>query len=665
MVLRKSGHAKMASSTPGLIGGTYAIDFDQPVPGIAEHGEAFRARAGGVIGHVAHPVLRGWPARARALSALAVQQIRNLVLPLAHGPATLPGGDTGYFVICPAPPGPSLALSPRRWSESEIIERLLKPAAAVLVELQVRGVTHRAIRPNNVFQAAPGTGVTLGAAWAAPPASLQPHWAEPPYSAACLPCGRGDGMIADDVYALGALMLALALGRDPAQGLSPELLRFRKLDLGSYAALVADHRVPPTLGDLLRGMLADDPEHRPSPALLSNPGAARARRIAARPARRSQRPLGIGDVSASTARTIAYAIARNPDEGVAALRNGAIDRWLRRDIGDALAAGMIDDALRVRDMQAASGNAQADSRLRTCAIAVLDPLAPLVWRHLAIWPGGLGPALDQALHHAPDQTPILVEMAATHIAEDWARHRASDGDSRLDRLEMWEAGGLERPDRTSRPTLRLNYSLNPLVPCDSPLLRRYWPTRLPDLIAALEAASASIPPGQTLIDSHVAAFIVARRDERLQADLGHLATEVVPNDAMSELRLLARLQAKLHPHGLPHLSRWAAGAVAPILERLRSHMQRSLLADQIAAHVQRGHLPPIIVLLDDDRIALADDTGFAAAQARRAEIEHILAGLTEPAGDRVTAAHRNGQNVARAMGAFACLLALAMAFAVE
>ena len=222
-------------------------------------------------GYIAISVERGWPARARVLGALSGIVTPNLLSPLAHGPALLPTGHTGYFVICQAPGGPAVNAALRVWPEAEITEALLKPAAMVLAELQARNVTHRAIRPANVFQAAPRAPVTLGSAWAAPPACHQPAWMEPPYSAMCLPAGRGEGDIADDVYALGALIVMLAIGAHPMEGLSDEAILRRKLDVGSYAALVGSHRLPSALAELVRGMLADEPEHRPSPALLFNP----------------------------------------------------------------------------------------------------------------------------------------------------------------------------------------------------------------------------------------------------------------------------------------------------------------------------------------------------------------------------------------------------------
>jgi hypothetical protein len=227
---------------------------------------------------------------------------------------------------------------------------------------------------------------------------------EPPYSAMCLPAGRGDGSIADDVYALGVTLVALALGREPLEGLDPVAILRRKLAFGSYAALVGEARLPAAIGDLVRGMLAEDPEHRPPPTLLADPGAARARRVTARPPRRGQRALEVGTERVWDARSLAFVLANDPEEGGRLLRGGSIDRWLRRSLGDSATAVHIDEAGRLWASESLLDPVRADAALVTRAVAALDPLAPLCWRGIAFWPDGLGPLLASADGPAGDAT---------------------------------------------------------------------------------------------------------------------------------------------------------------------------------------------------------------------------------------------------------------------
>jgi hypothetical protein len=238
---------------------------------------------------------------------------------------------------------------------------VLRPVALTLEKLAARGVTHRGIRLNNVFEGQRGQPLLLGAAWAAPPAMHQPVLFEPPYSAMCHPAGRGDGSIADDVYALGVLLLTLALGRLPLAELDDTAILRRKLEEGSHGALVGDERLPPIISDLLRGMLAEDPEHRPTPTLLLDPAVARARRVAARPPRRAQRALAIGGIDVWDSRTLAYALAAEPEHSAGALRGGATVQWLRRGLGDAAMATRVEDLIRQRLPDSSTEDGRSDA----------------------------------------------------------------------------------------------------------------------------------------------------------------------------------------------------------------------------------------------------------------------------------------------------------------
>jgi hypothetical protein len=162
----------------------------------------------------------------------------------------------------------------------------------------------------------------------------------------CHPSARGEGTIADDVYALGVLLVGLAIGQLPMVDLSADEIIRRKLERGSFAALAGSVRLPPGIADLARGMLAEDPEHRPPPVMLADPIAARSRRVAARPPPRAQSGLEIGGVHVWDARSLAYAAFRAPEDGLRLLRGPDIDAWLRRALGDPLLASRVDDAMR-------------------------------------------------------------------------------------------------------------------------------------------------------------------------------------------------------------------------------------------------------------------------------------------------------------------------------
>lgn len=286
-----------------LVAGEYTVEFGVPLPGAGGGLSSFASHDRRGRRDLMAVETRPWqPARGQALAALMGAPIEGVLSPLAHGPAKPPGKPESYFVIVQAPSGPSLAAAARPWSEGELLEQLLRPAVRALERLKQRGLTHRAVRPDNLFHGNAGQPLVLGCAWAAPPASLQPALFEPPYVAMCLPSGRGDGTIADDVYALGVTMLVLALGQLPLPELDDGEIVRRKLERGSFGALAGDARLTGMIGDLVRGMLAEDPDHRPPLALLADPPTARGRRVAARPPRRPGAtiwPDGVGTAFAA------------------------------------------------------------------------------------------------------------------------------------------------------------------------------------------------------------------------------------------------------------------------------------------------------------------------------------------------------------------------------
>ena len=147
------------------IAGRFTVHPGKPIPEAGGGLPAFLATSQHAAdgAHVAIQVPRDLPVRMEAIDAFS-DHIDNLMTPSAHGIGPSANGGEAYYVICTAPPGPPLSKSTGRWSDRALVEQVLKPAARLLLNLQSLELTHRAIRPDNVFQSAPGQPVEIGRA---------------------------------------------------------------------------------------------------------------------------------------------------------------------------------------------------------------------------------------------------------------------------------------------------------------------------------------------------------------------------------------------------------------------------------------------------------------------------------------------------------------------
>jgi hypothetical protein len=594
------------------------------------------------------------PPRSRLIHSRPAAPVPYSMMPLEQGTIPDPAGAAAFFVVCPAPPGPCLAADPRPWQESEILRFLLHPAAAALEAMDERGLTHRAIRPDNIFRAGPGEKVMLGPCWAAPPGSLQPSPFEPPYAAQCLPTARGEGSTADDVYALGVTMLWCVLGGVvPGWGDEPALLK-RKLNLGSLAALAGQARLSPSMADLLRGMLAEDPDHRPAAALLLDPEQARSRRVATRPAARAQRPLEFAGTQIWFPRELARALSAAPDEGAVLLRNGTIGAWLRRVLGDAALALRVDEAVARGEL--AGDSAKATHGMVCRAAAVLDPLAPLAWRGHAVFPDGVGTALAHAV--LTGQTALvaaLEEILSQDATAAWLAGRIPRAEYTRMQQEVrdWKdwlstpgvAGGLPR----------VLYGANPLLPCLSPLLNGRSVVSVSDLLPALEACAPEADRKRPPIDAHIASFIAARADPTTLGDAVRLTGFVSPTDRLSVMGALGRLQQRTVCEALPRLAAWLLESGMAELGQWRSLATRKAMLERLENLAAQGAILPMVVLLQDPHATGRDAAEAAEAARRLGEIEATLNALRESGQARREQARGTGQEIATGLSLLSLL----------
>ena len=601
------------------------------------------------------------PPRAR-LNAYLQARHDSLLAPLAHGAA-----GSAHWIITAAPPAASLASLAVPWSGNGLLTHVLRPAAQALDHLQMLGLTHRGIRPDNLFVAPGGKGVVLGPAWGGPPAMHQPALFEPPYSALCAPAARGDGSIADDVYALGVMLLALLGGEMPLAGMEAREILQLKLEYGSHAALAGQMRLQRGFEEILRAMLSDDPLARPTPAALANLDGIHARRGGQRTVLRATRPIALGDRMAWNRRTLALLCSERPAEAMLLLRQAAMEHWLRRALEDPAAAVEIEE-LR-RDMPPAGPQAgvratggtgaYADDLCLMRLIALLDPLAPMFWRGTWLWPDGLGPLLAGGVLQQPTVDPraaaALVDALLVRGAlSRWRWQRAGRKDADGPHLPARLLRRAEHDDEQA-VLLRVAYALNPYLACASPLLAAEAALHPAAMIEALERL-APAPAAKSLLDAHMLAFLDARFEENsANAQQPGAADEADP--ALRELSMLARWQTQLKHAPLARIAGHLLPRLQPKLADWPGLSRRQQRLEALRGLAASGDLAGLARLLTDAGARSQDEADREQAVEQAAGIVSALAEQGQGAERRLAASRQAARDTASAMGLF-CIMAV-------
>ncbi|MBI3708473.1 MAG: hypothetical protein HY246_12485 [Proteobacteria bacterium] len=554
---------------------------------------------------------------------------------------------------------PSAATFPP-FQKERLLRDFLTPVAATLAVLAQLKLTHRAIRPDNLYYVdAARTQLALGPCSATPAAFDQPAIFESIESAMADPEARGAGAPADDMFALGMTLLALFLGRIPGADLDPDALLSSRIERGSLGACVEMRVLPPEMVDCLRGLLSDSPEARWSVAELQSWIAGKRQpETRINRDRRAKVPFGFDGREFHTARELAHAFGRNWDKAVRIIGTDAVTRWAKEELGDPAMAERFAAAVAA---PMSGGRAAPDSLIVARACMILDPSGPMRFRGLNLRFDGLGPALAMATTRAGGNQ-IIADFLRWNIAGQWLLAQGGPH-SRLispivtcERLSQWIGNpapgfGLER----------CLYELNPAMPCRSPLTAKHLMMEASQLLPALNAAMREVGGRKLPIDRHVAAFLVVRGSydpATFALVLGK--TEPDANGVLAVLRLLAKLQKEYRSQPVPALATWCVGFIRPAIERYRSLELRAQINRRAAEIGQRGDLAGLLAEVDNERALQSDALAFTAAQAEYVAAEQQIAGNT-PAARRRTA-QRVGRDIAAVLAACVALLVVSATF---
>jgi hypothetical protein len=582
-----------------------------------------------------------------------------------HGSVDWPDGTRRYAMVYEAPAGPPLL---RRDASIEpiavatLIRSFIRPAVQALTEFARRGVSHRAIRPDNVFWYDFGKSrLMLGPNTAGPAGARQPAQFETIEMAICNPFGRGPGSSADDIFSLGATVLALAMGRWPMAEADDATVVQRRLSVGTWDALAGKFNPPGDLFDFLRGALSDDPAERWSLATIgkwidgARPALPRFTEIA-----KARDPFMFEARAYRSSREIALALAANPAQAASAVRSGTLGEWAGRSLPD-------DDA--VRRIAAVSGADNPAARdgdpvLVARACLALDPTGPIHISGTSAHPDGLGSALAHAFLSRRDSLPAFDALMRAGLHLEW--HAAQEALQRkpstrprrkhaaLERLSRWAVdaspgSGLER----------CLYEIDSSLPCLSPGCIDQWVDEPGKVLPAIDASAAD--GANSGFDRHIAAFLSARGAADEKALRGLMDTGASEEERLTALRLLATLQESHMVGGLPNLAAQCAALVRPTVDKFQRVTTKQMVAQRSEEAVAQGDLKSLLGIVDDRAALDADARDFSAAKLEYSTAAERLSKSDLLMLDRMRQAiHRGRETAVLASGA----LSLATFFAI-
>ncbi|MGE0744096.1 MAG: hypothetical protein AB7K86_02565 [Rhodospirillales bacterium] len=538
----------------------------------------------------------------------------------------------------------------------DIKRKLIAPLLLALAHLGRRGITHRAIRPDNVYYASEArNSVILGDCVSVPPSWRQSALFEPIDAGEAPAFARGAGTQADDLYALGVTILCLALGYCPLIQLPDHEIVTVKSEQTSYAALLAGNRPPPGLREVLRGLLADEIGERWTIQTLErwlsgelDPPPTTLREL------KVDRPFDFAGGKFRQTRDIARAFGRAWKEAITPLRSRALEMWLKRCDAE---SGLLEEITvtgNILNVEAKRTEAE-DARIVFNVCGQLDPRGPIRYRGLAARPDGLGGALAAAYFSGDKAASDLVgEMILNAIPTDWYRTRGEPyrGDDETMIRQFRRLQQFMRTPDIGFGTVRCLYELNPNLPSQFEPIAALSLESLKGFLAALDAVVAAEGKLPTLLDTHLVSFIAARRSRSSDRELtGLQGSQKNPLDAkLCVLRLLMAVQEEFGPSSVPALTKWIAEEIASAANRISGKTLRERVRRRLDDAVSAGRLDLLHAALCDEALLREDAEGSARAAreyaAAQGKIDHLGSQKHE------AFARRMGWSVAAALSSF-------------
>ncbi len=545
-------------------------------------------------------------------------------------------------------------------NQHEMVRKIIEPLCHGLMELSSRGVSHRQIRPSNLFfMDGSMERLVLGDCATVPAGYDQPILFETLERGAAPPAGRGAGDVSDDMYALGvSIMFALAGGNPVPHLRTDDEILYAKMIEGSYTTLVAQEPIPANMVECLRGLLSDDEHERWSLEQLDLwINGRRLTPIQKKSAPKAKRYIDYAGREHFNTRTLSLAVSRMPSQVDRLVKDNLLETWLKRDLENSDLSSAASNAIHMAQNQA------GDKDLIAARISiVLDPSLPVRYKDCWFMPDGFGTTLAHSiLQKGNANTPV--EVISRGLPRAWFDAQDTynpvyvalekNFDQLLDFVQERKIGyGIER----------CLYETNPTLPCQSPLIIEEYVTTIKELMPALERVSAKIDKKRKPIDRHIVAFIAARLNQNIDPHVKAVGDDREEIATLGMLSLLALVQWRTKSGPVLGFTSWVGAHMGPAIKAYHSKSIREELEKEVPKLIRKGNLADLFNLLDNAEQRAQDHMDFKDACKEFEDAENEIKDIEDGSNTLQKNSSRLGEQAAAMTAIVIALLIITVTF---
>lgn len=510
------------------------------------------------------------------------------------------------------------------YTEEELINEVIRPFHNLLDHFFVRGITHRHIKPSNLFLGnVTKRQIILGQCVSMPPGFDQPILFETITSGLAHPFARGNGFISDDLYALGVLLSILVIGKNPCCDLSDEEIINSKIINGSFGTIIGTFKLPLGLIELLRGLLIDDSHDRwnLNDLKLWLDG----RRLTPKQSILGKKALRAFLFEKKNYNQLDHLIKDAMvmgSQGLAVLKSNKLHDWIKRSLNNELMAIEMEN---LYTSLSSVGSGQNPEKILSRFVFLIAPHFPIVYKKLCVIIDGIPNALVYAMEHA-DIRQILAEMISLRLPVNWlgCQRNLTSYQSKL--LSTFEKLPISiNSQHIGQGYERCLYEMNPFLPCMSPLLQDLAVLSIEDLLPSLERIAPKESQHTAPFDKHIIAFIALR--SRGGGDTMVTEFRIIyeqNSQSFAILKLYVTLLKKMKSKNFPHLAKWISGFSTFGLVSYKNIKRQNEILEKLDDAIKKGDLIAMYDIANDHQLIEQDNNEFENAKKVYTTIQKFI-----------------------------------------